>query len=149
MASPNQLLVDRKDQRKNFPGRGKKESGAQIVDFATENAELVYESSAAGFSNAQKFTGSMALQITGAATAVSVQLHTSTVDPFDENVTPNWAPVLEAEELITGNPATGITVRGFVEPSEAWWTVEVISVTGAVVVSLRGKEPITDALVGD
>lgn len=72
-------------------------------------------------------TGDVALQVTGAATAVTVQLQRSTKDP---TVAANPVTV---DEVVTGNPSTGIKPVAYLEPGVAWWRGKVTALIGASV----------------
>jgi hypothetical protein len=73
-----------------------------------------------------RLSGQLAIQITGTATAVSVQVERSTRDP--QTLTPNTAP---AGDVITGNPATGMQPKAYAEPGVAWWRAKLTAITGA------------------
>lgn len=89
---------------------------------------------AAGETDWVKLSGKVALQITGPATAISVQVERSTRDPAGGQ--PNTAP---AGELITGNPAVGLQPRAYEEPGVAWWRARCVSLTGAsAVIAING-----------
>lgn len=94
---------------------------------------LEHSFTAVGATDWVKLTGEIAVQITGAATAITAKVQRSTRDPDD---TPNTANV---GEDITGNPSTGIDPVGFTEPGAAWWRVDVTALTGSPAeVSLSG-----------
>lgn len=77
----------------------------------------------------QRFSGAIAVQIYGTATAISVQIE-RTVNGGND-----WSPV---DTPISGNPSTGMSVQGFSEPAVAGWRARVISITGTATVSLSG-----------
>lgn len=83
---------------------------------------------AIGKTDPVKLSGEVAVQLTGVATAIAIQMNRSTVDPLLG--TPNWAPV---GPQITGNPGVNIQVQGYFEPAAAWWCADLISITGASV----------------
>lgn len=75
------------------------------------------------------------VQISGNATALVCQVQRSTRDP---GVGANWAP---AGAPITGNPAAGIQIRRYMEPTRGWWRVNIISISGGSVgVVLSGQK---------
>ena len=80
-------------------------------------------------------TGQLAVQITGDATAVKLQVERSTRRPT-RNGQPNTAP---AGDPIIGNPAAGIQTCAYMEPGIAWWRVRCVSIDGgAAVVVITG-----------
>lgn len=93
---------------------------------ATDYTQLDEDVTAAPHSTAPiRVTGEIALQIAGAATAVTAQVERSTRDPA---VSPNWAP---AGDPVSGNPSTGIQCKRYDEPTRAWWRVTVTAITGS------------------
>lgn len=83
--------------------------------------------------------GEIILQVDGAATAVTVVLDRMTCNPDATGLAEqSYAPVTDTNT--TGNPATGIQSRVFMETGIAWWRPRVTSLTGApVFVSLSGR----------
>lgn len=77
-------------------------------------------------------TGTVALQITGAATAITAITQRSTRNP---DITANPAP---ADEPVTGNPADGMTPTFYVEAGVAWYRVQVTELNGEAVIALSG-----------
>ena len=72
-----------------------------------------------------RLSGQLAIQITGPANAVGVQVERSTRDPATS--TPNIAP---AGDVITGNPAAGMQPKAYVEPGVGWWRAKLTAMTG-------------------
>lgn len=97
----------------------------QKVDIRPINATHAF--SAVGYTDPVQFSlGEMAAQITGTATAISLQLERSTIDPAG---TPNWAPI---GVPITGDLTAGVQTVGFKEVSGAWWRAHLTTLTGGL-----------------
>lgn len=90
---------------------------------------------AVGATDPVRVRGAVAIQYTGAATAITSVVERSTIDPSSGSA--NWARV--EDTAVTGNPSTGMTVASYAEPAIAWWRVRLTALTGAsVTVSISG-----------
>lgn len=86
-----------------------------------------------GSTDPVRLHGNVAVQVTGSATAIDAIVERSTRD----SANPNWAPAEDTH--ITGNPSTGIVVRGYAEPAAGYWRVRVVTLTGGdVTISVSG-----------
>ncbi|MBO9710676.1 MAG: hypothetical protein J7521_20940 [Caulobacter sp.] len=79
--------------------------------------------------------GQLAVQITGDASQITLQVERSTRRPT-RTVEPNTAP---AGEPISGDPSAGIQTCAYTEPGIAWWRVRCVSIEGgSAVVAING-----------
>jgi hypothetical protein len=70
-------------------------------------------------------SGDIAIQLVGAATAVTAVVERSPVHPSEGAIA---GPV--STTPLTGNPSTGMPVASFFEPGVAWWRVRLTALTG-------------------
>jgi len=86
-----------------------------------------------------EFVHSLAIQVTGPATAVTLVVERSTIKPDANGAGGNPAPV---GSVITGNPSTGLEPQLYEEPGRGWWRARCTAITGAsVLVDLTGRQP--------
>jgi hypothetical protein len=86
--------------------------------------------SAPGDSAALRLCNEVLVQIGGSATAINL-----TVLRSPDGAADNYAP---AGPDIEGNPAEGITIKRYNEPSLGWWKARVNSITGSAKIHISG-----------
>ena len=97
--------------------------------------EVTLDATSATQSEWIQATYKLIVQVTGAATAVSIDIERSTINPVMAAANPAKVAT------ITGNPATGITPSIYEEPGAGWWRAKLTSITGTPVhISIQAPE---------
>lgn len=103
----------------------------EYTDLGEKGSFLEYteDFSATGQTDACRFergSDGVLVQIAGTATSVTAIVERATKDPGVG--TPNWAPA--SDQPISGNLATGVAPKRFIEPTRGWWRVRITGLTG-------------------
>jgi hypothetical protein len=104
------------------------------MSIDTTKTEKTIASGATGATDWVRVRDKLAIQITGAATGLTVLVERSTRDPASAEGA-NIAVV----ETLTGNLVNGLAPVGYDEPGDAWWRARATVVTGGqAVIAVNG-----------
>ena len=97
------------------------------VDFRKNDQTMA----APGDTEPLRLTHEVCVQIAGTATAIN-----ATVLRSPDGASDNYSP---AGDVLSGNPAAGMNIKRYAEPSESFWKVRVNSITGSAKVHISGQ----------